>query len=221
MRSQVIARGKSARRGAVALLALALLTGCGHYRTDQLPAQPTDLRASDGTYAGQVVVVWAEVDRAERYEISRARSEAGDYEKVGDSLHGLYVDRMVDHAHPYWYRVRACGPGGCSEHSQPASGYTISEGPDLPLPPMRVRATDGAYQDQITITWEPAVDVTEYIVHRAQQRDGPYQEIARTDATSYNDERVDAGVVYWYRVQSADEAGRRSMNSALAEGWAI
>ncbi|MFO8034142.1 MAG: hypothetical protein R6U88_03120 [Candidatus Bipolaricaulota bacterium] len=215
--------GRPARRGIAVCLALglALLSGCGLYELDEPPDTPTDLRVSDGTYANRVVLVWAEVESADRYEIWRSPGEADDYEQVGIATEGLYVDtEELTVARTYWYKVRACGPGGCSEDSERASGYALSEGPELPLPPTGVTATDGEHRDWIRVTWEPAEEATEYIVHRATQHDGPYEEIATTEGTTYDDEDVDENVVYWYRVQSEDEAGRKSMKSAFDQGWA-
>ncbi len=210
-------------RHAVALVvpaALLLSAGCGLWEERPVPPEaPVDVRASQGEYPEQIVVVWREVERADEYRLLRARGN-DDYEPVGDPVgEPLYRDTDATTG-SFWYKVLACGPGGCSAESEATTGSAGSEGPTPPLPPTGVRATGGEYRDSIRINWNPAAEAEGYIIHRAEQAAGPYEEIALVEFTNYRDEAIDTDVVYWYRVQSRDQAGRKSMLSAFARGWA-
>jgi len=197
-----------------------LLAGCGLLEARPDPPQPPeDVRASEGEYPEQIVLVWSEVEGADRYRILRARND--DYKQVGDPVtKTIYQDTNATTG-SFWYKVVACGPGGCSAESQAVTGSAAApKRPVPPLPPTDVRASEGEHGHEIAITWQPAERAEAYTVYRAEAATGPFEEIARTQSSSYRDEDVDQNVVFWYRVQSEDDAGRKSMLSAFARGWA-
>lgn len=175
---------------------------------------PTDLEATQGSYVRLVLLVWAPVEGADRYEILRARSAADEFTMIGQSNQALYEDTDVTAGRTYWYKVRACSPNGCSEPSEEASGYAASDGPKVPLPPTGVTATDGTHTDRVHISWEAVDGADEYLVHRADEQDAHYGPLASVETTSYDDATAEPGATYWYRVRTCDINGCSTMSSA-------
>ena len=73
------------KKGALAglLLVVAFLSGCELLSfLFRVPDAPTDVRASDGTFPDKVQIDWNPVSSAKHYEVYRAPTEAGEYEKL-------------------------------------------------------------------------------------------------------------------------------------------
>jgi fibronectin type 3 domain-containing protein len=71
-------------------------------------------------------------------------------------------------------------------------------------------------EHSVTLNWQqaPATQGTKiagYNIYRATTKGGPYSPIAsRVPATSYKDEPVSSGEIYYYVVTSVDDAGHES-----------
>ncbi len=169
------------------------------------PAVPTGIEASDGTHAGQVVVTWNGVARTIRYEVYRADTQGGSYTQLGETTGTVYSDATVIPNTTYWYRVKACNRGGCSELSEPDSGYAQGEG--VPEVPTGVSATDGLYTDRVRVTWNASPGATSYEVWRDVAQGGPYSLRGTVAGTTYDDLDASPGVVYWYKVKACNPSG--------------
>ncbi len=196
------------------LSAVTVLTGCGLFEPDVPPAPPSQLEATQGSYVRSVLLVWIPSEGADRYEITRATNAEGDFELVAETAQAMYKDTEVGTGRTYWYRVRACSPSGCSEYTEAVSGYAVAEGADLPLPPTGISATDGEYDDRIRITWMEVTGATHYRVHRAEEKDGNYDELADTETPHLNDRTAEPEETYWYKVRSCNEHGCSTLSSA-------
>lgn len=105
-----------------------------------VPAAPTNVVASDGTYSNKVRVSWSRVDFANSYEIWRANTGDIDAAKWVENTYGTrYDDFNVIVGKPYYYWIKAKGDGGIGGFSDPDSGYAFPSG--IPEP------VDHAYND--------------------------------------------------------------------------
>ncbi|MBC7221175.1 hypothetical protein H5T55_06905 [Candidatus Bipolaricaulota bacterium] len=176
------------------------------------PAVPTGIEASDGTHAGQVVVIWNGVARTVRYEVYRADTQGGTYTQLGETTGTVYSDATVIPNTTYWYRVKACNRSGCSELSEPDSGYAHGEG--VPEVPTGVSATDGLYTDRVRVTWNASPGATSYEVWRDVAQGGPYTLRGTVAGTTYDDLDASPGVVYWYKVKACNPSGCSAFSAA-------
>lgn len=68
--------------------------------------------------------------------------------------------------------------------------------------PKNLSASDGAYIDQIKVTWESVSGAERYQIFRSDTVDGTYSEITSTSSVSYSDSEVSTAVVYYYKVKA-------------------
>jgi len=87
------------------------------------PDAPTNVQASDGAYADRVHVTWASSPGATHYEVYRAISLAGAKSLLGSPSDPWYGDTSANPGTIYYYWVKACNQGGCSEYSAYDDGW--------------------------------------------------------------------------------------------------
>src|SRR5439155_1692175 len=97
----------------------------------QNPGAPSNLAASDGTYADHVGLTWNAGDGAQRYELWRLAPQH-DWAVLGTTTGTVYEDTAVTPGTIYYYKVRAArqGQGGVvySDFSNVDSGYESQHG---------------------------------------------------------------------------------------------
>lgn len=105
-----------------------------YYRNCSPPSAPSNLSASDGNYTDRVVVVWNGVNYATRYDVFRAESASGTPGFIGSTTSSNLTDWAVTGGKDYWYWVRACNEFGCSNYSNPDSGFPTKPKKKVYLP---------------------------------------------------------------------------------------
>ncbi|HRS14590.1 MAG TPA: hypothetical protein P5259_06350 [Candidatus Bipolaricaulis sp.] len=189
----------------IGLLAVGMILGGCALLGLVAPGVPTGVDASDGSSLDRIAIVWESVSGALRYEVWRAPSEDGSYEKIGETPGTTYSDDTVTPNTTYWYRVKACNRSGCSDLSTADSGYAAGEG--ISQVPTGVSATDGTYTDRVRVTWTASPGATSYEVWRDVARGGPYNLRGMVSGTTYDDRDASPGVVYWYKVKACNASG--------------
>lgn len=202
------------------------------YTFPSAPDPATNVSASDGTYSDRVRVTWTAAAGAANYEVHRAESEGGTYERRATVTGTSYDDTAVTVGTTYWYRVKACNTAGCSAFSVPDSGYASAGGGggggggggtgDLPAQPGSVSATDGTYADKIRVTWGSVSGATSYRVYRSDDStfDIVTDRIAEVTTTSFDDVHnattnpLDLCQDYWYAVSAMNAAGEGPLSVA-------
>lgn len=193
--------------------------GCGEFtqakrgsaQVPGVPATPTGLSASQGTFTDRVRLTWQAVPGAASYEVYRTPRETDPYALVATVNAASYDDTEVEAGKVYWYKVRACSSAGCSGLSAAVSGYAGMAA--LPTP-QSVQASDGTEPGKVVITWQAVSGATHYLVYRAASEDGDYGVIATVTATSYEDTNVEEGTTYWYRVRACNAQGCSMLSPA-------
>jgi fibronectin type 3 domain-containing protein len=189
----------------IGLLAVGMILGGCALLGLVAPGVPTGVDASDGNFLDRIAIVWESVTGATTYEVWRAPSEDGSYEKIGETPGTTYSDDTVTPNTTYWYRVKACNRSGCSDLSTADSGYAAGEG--ISQVPTGVSATDGTYTDRVRVTWTASPGATSYEVWRDVARGGPYNLRGMVSGTTYDDRDASPGVVYWYKVKACNASG--------------
>ncbi len=197
---------------AIGILALGVALGGCELFWFTPPGVPAGVTASDGAHVDRILVSWNSVPRAVRYEIYRAASEDGTYTQVGESTGTTYSDTAITVNTTYWYKVKACNRAGCSELSEPDSGYAAGEG--MPEVPTGVSATDGLYTDRVRVTWNASPGATSYEVWRDVTQGGPYVLRGTVAGTTFDDRDASPGVLYWYKVKACNALGCSAFSAA-------
>ncbi|HHV06165.1 MAG TPA: peptidoglycan DD-metalloendopeptidase family protein [Anaerolineaceae bacterium] len=169
-----------------------------------VPAIPSGLTASDGTYTDRIQVNWNVVEHATTYQVYRATSAGGTRTHIANPGGTSYTDMDVTPGVTYWYWVKACNSTGCSNYSGGDSGYARIP---IPTAPTNVQATDGTYTDRVDITWSSVTWATSYQVYRAESASGTRSQIATPTSNNYSDTTAFPGTTYWYWIKACNTSG--------------
>lgn len=167
---------------------------------------PTNVQASQSTFADFVRITWMTTPGASHYRVYR-NSTANPGSAVAISPWTTVTSFDDLNAGPcedsyYWIRA-AVNSGGArsSDLSDDASG-------SRPIPaPINVSASDGTFLGYCRITWDPVIGATQYRVWRSTTNDPETAEtrgLWRTE-TSYDDTDATIGRVYYYWVAAASD----------------
>ncbi|MEI8351849.1 MAG: hypothetical protein WCG36_06005, partial [bacterium] len=186
-----------------------------------LPAPPTGLQASEGTFADRVRVSWSPSSQATLgYEVWRCSSNnpAGAV-SLGTSAAAWFDDLTPRENETNFYWVTARNGAGASAMSASDPGFP---GVSFAAPPMGVSASDGTFTNLIRVTWQtlPRQDAT-YEVWRAEIPDpAAAQMLAGSLGTTQYDDLTATSLtpVYYYWVRTV-KAGSSSALASVDTGF--
>jgi len=184
---------------------LGAIAGCSFLGQGFLPAVPTNLTATQGTFVDRVRLAWEPVPDVSGYEIWRSSTADGTYARVGLTALPGYDDMAVNPGSTYWYKVRACNRAGCSAFTDPVSGWPRAT--EIPSPPTGLTASQGTYTNMVLLTWQTSAGAENYEVYRAPSQTASFTLLDTVTATSYEDRDVEQDTVYWYQVRACGSAG--------------
>jgi fibronectin type 3 domain-containing protein len=181
------------------------------------PAVPAGVSASDGDYRDRVVISWTEPEGAETYKILKSIDTEDEFRVIETGVTGSsYDDRTISISRNYYYKVIAVNGGGESEASESDLGFA---NPRLPEKITGLTASSNLPL-QVAISWDPADDVTHYIIYRSSSSGGEYTEIADNfTGTSYTDGSVSENSSYFYAIAGVNIDGTGELSDP-AEGYA-
>jgi fibronectin type 3 domain-containing protein len=176
------------------------------------PPEPENVQASDGTFTDKVQINWDAISEATSYEVYRATSAAGTKTRIGSPTGTSFDDTAAVPGTLYYYWVKACVDGYCSDHSAYDTGWRRQ------LPPENVQASDGTFTNKVQITWDSATGATSYKVYRATSAGGTKAFRGSTSGTTFNDSSAVPGRIYYYWVKACS-GSRCSDYSSYDPGW--
>ncbi len=169
-----------------------------------LPAKPTGLTASQGTFADRIKLTWPAVPGATEYHLFKAQTESAVFSWIATLSETTYDDLDVIPGQVYVYKLQACNALGCSTPSDPVSGYAAGAGLRAP---QGVTASDGEHAGKVVVTWQAVTGASHYLVYRALAQEATPELLGSTETTTYEDENVEQGTTYWYWVRACDTTG--------------
>ncbi|HZU86573.1 MAG TPA: alpha-amylase family glycosyl hydrolase, partial [Anaerolineaceae bacterium] len=191
------------------------------------PLAPTNVQATDGSFADKVRITWQISTGTASYDVYRALTADGSKVLLGNATAALMDDTTAVAGTTYYYWVKAKNAGGESDFSTADSGYrNISQPLDAPV---SVQASDGTFTDKVAVTWGMVNEATSYDVYRSDILGGSKTLLGNTTTISYNDITGAANVPYYYWVKAknassesdfsvADSGYRNSPNPTSCEG---
>lgn len=189
-----------------------------------VPAAPTGVQASDGTYEDRVQITWYSVSNADSYEVWRnTTNNSGSATKISTTpiTATSFNDSTVVQDTTYYYWVKAVNGVGTSGFSSSNSGYAEAAPlPTIPLPPTNINATDGVYDDRIHISWNASNGADYYNVWRHTENDSGAATRIATNVlvTQFDDTNNEAETTYYYWVTATNELGTSDFSSPDT-GW--
>ena len=164
------------------------------------PAPPTGVSASDGTYTDKIQASWTTSSGATSYQVYRNTSDSSSgATQIGAPATTSYDDTTATPGTTYYYFVKACNTGGCSNFSASDSGYRAMSAP------VGVTASDGTYTDKIQASWTASSGADSYQVYRnASDSSSGATQIGAPATTSYDDNTATPGATYYYFVKACN-----------------
>lgn len=166
---------------------------------------PATVSASDSTFCDRVEVTWSASAGAVSYQVWRATvNNSGSAALIGTSSSTVYQDATGTVSTPYYYFIKTV-TSGC------VSAFSASDvGTKSPLVgvPTNVTASDGAFCDRVTVSWDPFPGATEYRVQRgAGDSIIGSANLGFFSGTSFNDTTANPGQTYYYFVRATTPCG--------------
>jgi len=136
--------------------------------TLEVPSQPQNVSASDGTDGFKIVISWEPPSGASGtvwYQVYRNTYNNPNTATVVDTWysHNSYWDETAEDGIDYYYWIKA-SYNALGYRPGPFSDYDI--GWQYLKPPDNVEASKGVYDDKIKITWDPPLNGTHFKVWR-------------------------------------------------------
>lgn len=194
----------------------------GGTREDEIPAIPSDVVASQGTFKTYVLIEWAKVPGATKYQVYRYDPESEELFGPVETKTNMLKDddKSVLSGEEFSYVVTAVNRAGTSDYSEVASGRAnpLAQRAGMVLdPPKNLKATVDEQKASVSLDWDGVKDASEYYVFRKKQKDQQYQYVATVPpgTTQYTDDKglKTKGEVYFYIVRTKSALGGESVNS--------
>lgn len=169
-----------------------------------IPGVPADVAASASHNPGQVSVSWASVPWADGYNIYRAEDGGDDYSYLYSPPMAPFTNNDLARGTVYCYMVSARNSAGEGARSAPACAVTA------PAAPETVYA-EASSSTGITVEWSQVKGAARYNIYRntlyGEEYGYPYEFIYDTPLTSFTNNGLTPGIVYYYKVSAYNDAG--------------
>ncbi len=153
----------------------------------------------------QAAVSWEPASGASGYELWRAESQNGKYQKLYAGTAAKYTDKELKSKKTYYYKVRAFqtleGKTVYSDFSEVAAVKIKAKTPVL-------KARTG--KRQISLSWSKISDADKYELRRSDSKNGVYKKISDKATNAYVDKGLRSNAKYDYKVRAyRTENGRK------------
>ena len=179
--------------------------------TPVIPAAPTGLTASNGTFVDGVHLSWTACLNATGYNVYRngTNTTTGATQlNAGAVTSTSYIDTTAVAGTTYYYFVIASNASGSSTYSADASGVRATLA--VPGTPSNVVASKDTNVSEVQITWTGSSLASGYNVYRNTTNNPNTATKVNTSTvttTSFNDTTAVAGTSYYYWVVAINAAG--------------
>ena len=189
------------------LVVLTLLVACNPVKLDP-PQPPTGLTA-EALSSTQIKLTWQDKSENETgFKIERKLHSSTEWRETAEASANVttYTDTGLDSNTTYDYRIRAYNSYGYSGYSNVASATTIMAAPEAPTN----LVAEALSSSEIKLTWQDnSTNETGYKVERQPSGMTNWEEIRILSAnvTTYTDNTVTKGQLYYYRVAAYNDGG--------------
>ena len=174
------------------------------------PEVPTiEVTASNNPTSGKVVLTWAAVEGAAKYEVYRSGTKDGEYKLYYTTTKLTYTNTSAYAGYWYHYKVKALDADG----NEIVTSAIITQCSDCAAPV--ITAGNNASTGKVTLKWKAVYGAEKYAIYRATARDGEYVRQYTTTSTSYTNTTSKANVTYYYKVMAL-ATRTASANSAFS-----
>lgn len=161
------------------------------------PEVPTiEVTASNNPTSGKVVLTWAAVEGAAKYEVYRSGTKDGEYKLYYTTTKLTYTNTSAYAGYWYHYKVKALDADG----NEIVTSAIITQCSDCAAPV--ITAGNNASTGKVVLTWKPIEGAAKYEVYRSGTKDGTYKLYCTLTSTTYTNTSANAGYTYYYKVKA-------------------
>ena len=183
-------------------------TGDSGYRAIEVPEIPTGVNATDGSFPDKVQISWNASNGATYFQVYRNTSNTSIASiLLGSPSASPFDDTGATAGTTYYYFVKSCNAGGCSDYSTGDSGYWVIE-VVIPPAPTGMSASDGTYTTKVQVSWSVSAGATYYQLYRNTTNASSGAALVKSPTgTSTGDTTATKGNLYWYFVKACNTSG--------------
>ncbi len=191
--------------------------GVKHYSTKSSPISARNIRRivmqSMEMVEEGLTLNWEEVLGANGYQIMRSESKSGPFTqiaKLGPDDDTSYTDTKAQVGKRYYYKVRGIRTGkhtGYGSYSKVMEKWALAAPEDLTATPVK--------PDKMKLSWGKVPEASGYEIFRSIEENGAYDSITTligSSVTTYTDEKLLQGTVYYYKVSAIGDNGGETGN---------
>jgi fibronectin type 3 domain-containing protein len=177
-----------------------------------VPGAPGGVAATASPNSKSISVSWSPVHLADEYNVYSSTNPDGGYSRLFNTNNTSFTNNELSGGTAYCYKVSARNSAGEGAWSSSACAITI---PDAP--PMVTAKTESS--TAVTVEWSPVPGANGYKVYRSSASpDGGYSLLFNRDSpepTSFTNNNLQAGTIYYYKVSAYNDAGESGMSSMV------
>ncbi len=175
---------------------------------------PYNFTVSQGAYANAINLSWSTVTGATQYQVYKATSCSGPYQKISLIATTTYYGSMtaydsVFNDSTYYYQVAGVTSRGVEGEltTRCDFGYRASL-----TAPTYISASQGTYANSIYLYWGSSTGASKYLIYRDTVATGAYSYLGTTTSTSYYDS-IKSSRMYYYKIAAANSADTSLLSS--------
>lgn len=152
--------------------------------------------AGNNASTGKITLKWKAVKGASKYEVHRATSKTGTYNKLYTTTGTSMTNTSANPGYSYYYKVRAIDKNGVKSNFSKIVDCTCKCAAPV------VKATNVASTGKIKLTWSDVTGAAKYEIYRATSKTGNYTKIYTTTGTSLTNTSTTPGKTYYYKIKA-------------------
>ena len=141
------------------------------------------------------IIKWKAVPGAAKYQVYRKKTADKKWTSIGKTTATSFTDKNVKLGETFIYTLKA--ENGKNLSSYNSKGWTIKYTLSIP-----VISKITPSSNSIKIQWSSVKGADGYRLYRKTAKDKKWTTLKNTTSTSYTDEKVKAGTVYYYTVKA-------------------
>ena len=149
------------------------------------------------------------------YQVYRYNKAKKKYQKIATVKTNTYVDKKVNSATVYQYKVRAYKKNGSTTVTGKYSKVIKAATSPQKVTAVKVKRSG----NKAKLSWKKVKGADGYEIYRATSKKGSYKKIKtikKGSAVSYTDGKAKKGKMYYYKVRAVKNVGKTSVSGTAS-----
>lgn len=205
----------------IAYLIIIIIVGLACEKEEDPVMEPSNLKASKGTFVNKIHLTWSAVTDANSYLIYKLDSINDSYLQIATTVTSEYEDSIIfEPMVRFYYKIKAQNANSTSGFSNFDFGYAKEPYQATLEKPVNFTATMGEYVDKIVLNWVGYPTITNYQIYRYDDLQSIDLLIGETSSASFIDTTSILPLKeYIYKIRAYHSEAEFSEFSDIAMGY--